>query len=368
MTLPLRPSRPPSSRAQIALVAGGVGSLLYFAHAVFVPIALAILFSLLLSGAVEALHRGRVPRALSASLIVFLLLGVIIGAVYSLWRPAQSWIAMAPHTASVIQRKIAPVAKFVQRIEVVSDRAQKLTQIPASGSTAPTAAVTTPAPAETGVLVETRAAVIGASTVVILTLFLLSAGPPVLARMSATFADNTHAAQVLVIYRAIRSELGRYYATIALINLGLGAATFATMWWLKMPNPMLWGVMAGTLNFIPYVGSTATFLILSVVAFVSFDDFGRILAVPGSYLLLATLEGQIIQPLLVGRRLELNPIIVFVAVWLGGWFWGIPGIVLAIPTLVALKVAAAHHKNGRSLVGFLSPSDAKPITLRKRAA
>jgi predicted PurR-regulated permease PerM len=103
------------------------------------------------------------------------------------------------------------------------------------------------------------------------------------------------------------------------------------------------------------VGSAATFLILCVVAFVSLNDLGRILAVPGSYLALATVEGQVVQPLLVGRRLELNSIIVFLALWFGGWFWGIPGIILAIPALVALKVAAEHHKHGKSLVEFLSP-------------
>ena len=120
-----------------------------------------------------------------------------------------------------------------------------------------------------GVLVATRAGLVEAMTVVILTLFLLSAGPPVIARMSATFADNTQAAQMLLVYREIRAEVGRFYATIALINLGLGVATSTAMWTLGMPNPVLWGVMAGFFNFIPYVGSTATLLILGVVAFVS---------------------------------------------------------------------------------------------------
>ena len=80
-----------------------------------------------------------------------------------------------------------------------------------------------------------------------------------------------------------------------------------------------------------------------IVAFVSFDTIGPVLAAAGGYLGLATIEGQVVQPLLVGQRLELNPIIVFLALWFGGWFWAIPGIVLAIPALVALKVAAEHH-------------------------
>jgi predicted PurR-regulated permease PerM len=366
-----RPSRPRSSASLVLLVTGGLGLLLYYAHAVFIPIALAFLFALLLSGPVEALYRRAVPRGITAVLILLVFLAIVASGVYGLLNPAQKWLAAAPRTASIIQHKIAPAAKVVQRIQVVTDRAGKLTDsspLTISAATALSPPPASPAPASQGMLVATRTAVVGAVTVAILTLFLLSAGPPVIARMSATFADNTHAAQVLLVYQAIRSELGRYYATIALINLGLGIATSAAMWACGMPNPALWGVMAGMFNFIPYVGSAATLLILSVVAFVSFDDIGHILAVPGSYLLLATLEGQVVQPLLVGRRLELNPIIVFLAVWFGGWFWGIPGIILAIPTLVAIKVAAEHQKNGKSLVEFLSPGSIRRFMPRKPTA
>ena len=368
MNSPVSPTRPRSSRAVVFLASVVAGALLYFAHAVFVPIALAILFALLLSGPVEALNRGGLPRVVSAVMILLIFLSVVAGGVYELWTPAQKWLASAPRTTSVIQRKIAPAARFMQRIEIVSDRAAKLTQNTTNVAGAPAAPVASAAPVDPeGVLVATRTALLSALTAVILTLFLLSAGPPVIARMSATFADNTHAAQILLVYKAVRTEVARYYATIALINLGLGVATSTAMWALGMPNPVLWGVMAGIFNFIPYVGSAATFLILCVVAFVSFDDMGRILAVPGSYLVLATVEGQVIQPLFVGRRLELNSIIVFLALWVGGWFWGIPGIILAIPTLVALKVAAEHHKQGKSLVEFLSPNPVKRLLPRKGA-
>jgi predicted PurR-regulated permease PerM len=98
---------------------------------------------------------------------------------------------------------------------------------------------------------------------------------------------------------------------------------------------------------------------LVIVAFVSFDGVGRVLAVGATYLGIATIEGQIVQPLLVGHRLDLSPIIVFLALWFGGWFWGIAGVVLAVPSLVALKVVAEHSKQGTPLVAFLSPSMAK---------
>jgi predicted PurR-regulated permease PerM len=363
----MKPPRPRSTTALLILTVGAAGVFLYFAHAVFIPIALATLFFLLLSAPVESLYRRGVPRVVSAVLILLLFLAVLAVAAHGLWTPAQKWLAEAPRTASLIQHKIAPAAKMVQRIEVVTDRAGTLT-----GNAAPSPAGAPPpqaaATSETqGVMFATRAALVGALTALILTLFLLSAGPPVIARMCATFADQTHAAQILMVYNAVRSEVARYYATIFMINLGLGIATSVSMWALGMPNPVLWGAMAGVLNFIPYVGSAATFFILGIVAFVSFQDIGRILAVPGSYLLLATVEGQVVQPLFVGRRLELNSIIVFLALWFGGWFWGIPGIILAIPSLVALKVAAEHHRHGKSLVEFLGPGSIKRFATRKRS-
>jgi predicted PurR-regulated permease PerM len=192
-----------------------------------------------------------------------------------------------------------------------------------------------------------------------LTLFFFAGGPPMLVRMTGAVAGDVHSTHVLKVIDAVRREVGRYYATIALINVGLAVATGLAMMALGMPNPILWGVLAGVLNFIPYAGSATTLLVLTVVAFVSFDGVGRVVAVAATYLGLATVEGQIVQPLLVGHRLDLSPVIVFLALWVGGWFWGIAGIVMAVPGLVALKVVAEHSKRGLPWLEFLSPNFAK---------
>lgn len=109
-----------------------------------------------------------------------------------------------------------------------------------------------------------------------------------------------------------------------------------------------------------------TLLILTVVALVSFDGIGRIAAVIASYLALAVVEGQVVQPLFVGHRLEINPLLVFLAVWFGGWMWGIAGITIAVPGLVALKVAAEHSERGQPLVEFLSPGSTRFKTAGRR--
>jgi len=131
-----------------------------------------------------------------------------------------------------------------------------------------------------------------------------------------------------------------------------------------MPNPMLWGAVAGVLNFIPYLGSATTLAILTLVALVTFDTIPHVLMVAASYLALAAVEGHIVEPIFLGRRLDLNPIVVFVALWSGGWLWGMPGVVFALPVLVAAKVAASHSSRGDVVVRFLSPSDPEPVGSR----
>ena len=359
---PASPQRPRSSIALILLVSGLTGALGYFARGAFIPVGLAVLFALLLSSPVEALHRRGLPRSVSALLILAIFLGLVGGTVNLLWEPAQKWLAAAPRTSLTIQRKLGPVARVMHRIDVATNQAGHLTDAGANTAPSPPKVMTAASDSD-GLLAETRAALVAAMTVVILTLFLLAAGPPVLARMSAAFASDAHASHMLRVIEAIRSEVGRYYATIGLINLALGTATFGAMTALGMPNPLLWGVLAGVLNFIPYVGSATTLLVLAVVALVSFDGVERVMAVTGTYLFLTSVEGQIVQPLFVGQRLKLSPIIVFLALWFGGWFWGVAGIVLAVPSLVALKVAAEHSNHGAPLVAFLSPGTSKRLML-----
>jgi predicted PurR-regulated permease PerM len=351
------------------LAAIAIGCVAYFGRSALIPIALAILFSLVLSTPVEALHRHGLPRSLAAILILLVILSLLGESVNLLWTPAQTWWASAPHTIKIIEKKIRPASQMLNRIEALSDRAGQIAQSPPPnpGASAALAAVPSPPPVSgpstvqsrgvaTELLDQIRTTLVSIITVIILTLFLLAGGLPMSARMSAALASDLHSTQTLKVIDAVRSEVSRYYVSIAMINAGLGVATGILTMLLGMPNPLLWGAVAAVLNFIPYVGSATTLVLLTVVAFVSFDDFGRVAAVAGGYLALSTIEGQAIQPLIVGHRLELNPIIVFLALWFGGWLWGIPGIVIAVPSLVALKVVAEHSRNGQPLTEFLSPN------------
>ncbi|HTD74465.1 MAG TPA: AI-2E family transporter [Steroidobacteraceae bacterium] len=340
------------------LVAGAFGLLLYFAHVAFIPVALALLISLVLSGPVEALHDRHVPRSLSAALIMAVILGIMVALVNFMSEPAQKWFAAAPHTVRLIERKIRPFELIMARIGELRNSAGNIGSGPPpaqAGAPAPAPAAAPQESAPAMLLDSARTVVLSSVTIIILTLFLLSGGPPMLARMTAAFASDLKSAHILAVIENVRSEVGRFYVTTALINVGLGIATSFAMMACGMPNPFLWGTMAFILNFIPYAGPTVTLLVLTVVAIISFDGLGHAAAVAGCYLALATVEGQFVQPLLVGRRLQLNPMLVFLALWFGGFFWGIAGIILATPTLAALKVVATHSAGGQQLLDFLSP-------------
>src|SRR3984885_8968487 len=126
------------------LVWGAIGLLLYVAHVAFIPIALALLFALILSGPVEALRKIRVPRSIGATLILAIVLAVVAGTVDLMWTPAQQWFAAAPQTMKIIKRKVAPVGKFMTHLENLRNSAGNI----AASGRVPPASAAAPPPAE----------------------------------------------------------------------------------------------------------------------------------------------------------------------------------------------------------------------------
>ncbi len=335
-----------------------LGVLLYVAHNAFIPVALALLMGLVLSGPVEALHKHRVPRSLSAVLILVVTLSLIGGTVSMLWTPAQTWFAKTPETISLLQHKARPLTRFIGHLDELRNRASTLG--PAGKTSAPPV-VSVATPSGPGLIIDASGSIITSLlTFVIVTLFLLTGGPPMLARMTVAFVDDLDASHVQMVIEKVRVELGRFYLTTTFINIGLGIVTGLAMWAWGLPTPYLWGALAALLNYIPYAGAITTVSVLTIVAVVSFNTLGQIIGVAATYVLIATIEGQVAQPLLVGRRLEVNPLLIFLALWFGGLYWGIAGIVLATPALVALKVIAQNSKSGRPMMEFLGPNDQAP--------
>lgn len=330
-----------------------VGAVLYFAQDVLIPVAMAVFLAMLLTPAVDRLQRWGLRRGIAVTLVMVVVFAAAAAAVNAAWKPATEWLARAPQTLRQIDPRLRPVREMFERVDAVAERASRLTQ----GGSAVTGkpAIVTPVAGESTAISFTKS-FLEALTVIPLTLFFLLGGPPLLARMGASLSGSEASMRTLRLTEAIRYEVGRYFGTVALINIGLGICTALAMYALGMPNAILWGVLVALFNFVPYLGPIAAFFILSIAALVTFDTLGRALAVPGVFLLLHLVEGQLVQPLTVGRRFEVNALVVLLAVWFGYGFWGIPGMLLAMPVVVAIKVAAQYQPSWRTVRDFLSPN------------
>jgi predicted PurR-regulated permease PerM len=341
----------------------GVGAVLYFAQDVLIPVAMALFLALLLTPAVDRLQRWGVRRGIAVVIVMFVVLATTAAALNAVWGPATEWLARAPQTLRQIDPRLRPVREMFERVDAVAERAGQLAQ----GNSAVTGkpAIVTPVAGRSTAIAIT-ASLIEALTVIPLTLFFLLGGPPLLARMGASLSGSEASVRTLRLTEAIRYEVGRYFATVALINVGLGACTALAMYALGMPNAILWGVLVAVFNFVPYLGPIAAFFILAVAALVTFPDLSHALAVPGVFIVLHLIEGQIVQPLTVGRRFEVNGLVVLLAVWFGWGFWGIPGMLLAMPLVVAIKVAVQYQPEWRTVRDFLAPNGYwNPRSLRR---
>jgi predicted PurR-regulated permease PerM len=186
--------------------------------------------------------------------------------------------------------------------------------------------------------------VFSGAVMIILLYFLLASGDMFLSKLIKVTPSLANKKRAVDIARQIETEVSTYLATLTLINLVVGVAVGTAMWLIGIPNPLLWGVLAAVANFIPYLGPIAMITVLAMVGFLTFDDLGQALLAPGVYIGLHLLETYLLTPLILGRRLTLNPVVIFLGFTFWGWLWGITGAVLAVPIMVVFKIFCDHSE------------------------
>jgi predicted PurR-regulated permease PerM len=189
---------------------------------------------------------------------------------------------------------------------------------------------------------------------IVLTLFLLIFGDRLQRRIVACGRTFAARRRIVVVLSQVQSDLTRYLGTITLINLGLGVVVAGVMFWLGLPNPVLWGAVACVLNFAPYIGAMLTAATLLLVGFSSFDTVPQMLGPALAFLGLTIVEGQFLTPMLLGHRLELSPLVVFVAVMTLGWLWGLVGALLAVPIVASVRIILGGAPGCRPLARLLA--------------
>jgi predicted PurR-regulated permease PerM len=207
----------------------------------------------------------------------------------------------------------------------------------------------------TGFLMALLQKIVAGTLVALILLYFILSSPSLftlkLVRALPRLRDKVRAVEII---RTVRQEVSTYFLTITLINVGLGACTALVMYALGMPSPLLWGVMAMLFNFVPYLGPMSGLIVLTLAALHTFGEAGQIIAVPAAFFALVLLEGQVLNPLIVGRRLQCNPVAVFGSFVVWGWLWGVAGLVVAVPLLVVLKTFSHHVPSFTPLAHFLS--------------
>lgn len=344
-----RSRAPLRSVALVGLLVLAVFYTLYFARPLILPIVVAVLLNLLLSPIVHGLARVRVPMAVSALLVVATVATVLAGGAYMLIEPATEWLEKAPNTMSKVERKLRQFKEPVEKVQRAGEEVEKLTEVDGQRR----ATVEMKKPSLTGVLFEsTRAVVVGASLVLVLLYFLLAAGNRFLRRL-VRVVPRPYGHRFIKIARQLQVDLSRYLVTVTAINLTLGALVGLATHLYGLPNPVLWGVLAALLNFVPYLGAIVGVAIVALVSVVTFDTVGQMLLPPLTYLMLTSTEGYFLTPMILGRRLTLNPLTILLSLLLWSWLWGIPGAVLSVPILVALKIFCDHLESLKPLGQFL---------------
>lgn len=193
----------------------------------------------------------------------------------------------------------------------------------------------------------------GTITTMMLLYFLLASGDLFLQKLVKILPRLHDKKRAVEIVREMEHQISTYLFTVTLINIGVGIAVAAAMYALDMPNPMLWGVMACLLTYIPYLGPVIGVLTVVVVATLTFDNIGWALLIGGTYWGITIIEGTFVTPQILGHRLTLNPFVILAGLIFWGWLWGIPGTLLAVPLIASAKIFSDHIESLAPLGEFL---------------
>ena len=327
---------------------------IYFVRSLLLPIVLALLLSYLLRPIVRALAKIRIPPLIGAALLLLSLVGAIVYASSFLVVPAAGWLEKAPYSLQQLQQRLRPFKKPMEKVAQASGAIENLTNTESAQANKPPKVEVKEQSLTDRLMVQTPEFLISALTMLILLYFLLAYDGVFLAKLIKLMPTLSDKKRAVSIAHQIEAQVSRYLFTVTLINCCLGLAVGTTVGLLGLRNPLMWGVLVAVLNFIPYLGALTGIICMTLGAILSFDSLGYALIFPACYFVLAALEGNFITPMVMGRSLTLNPVLVLLSLTFWGWMWGIVGIILAVPILAAFKILCAHIKPMEPLSEFLS--------------
>ncbi len=327
-------------------------AVVFVSRTLLFPIVMAVFLALLLMPAVAGLRRLRIIEPIGAAIVIALTLGAVGGLFVYLQEPAAKWIGEGPQKLRGLENK---VRELIRPVTAVTGATERVAEIASGGDEKKAKEVVVERPSLSPMLGTAQALVAGVGSTLVLLYFLLASGDLFLRKLIRVVPGLRDKIRAVEIARGVQQHIGRYFVATVLISIAHGVVTTIAMYFVGLPTPALFGAVAGVLNFLPYVGPLITLIFILIASVVAFDTLWQI-ALPGLiYVVIASLDGEIAQPFAYGATVRVNTVVLFVWVLLWAWLWGIAGLLVAVPILVALRICAEHIPALATWAEFLSP-------------
>ena len=327
--------------SQISLIGLFVIALLwcgYVAQPVIVPVLLAWAIATIVLPLVKWMQDRGVPRVLAAVTVTLLLVTLIVSLLALLSTPVAYWLGRATEVGALIKQKLQTITQplalleeLQKALDVIGAAGQPALKVEQQSATVVTTIFSFLTPAVSQLILFIGALV-----------FYLVYQERLRSTAVYFLRERESRLSTLRTLSDIDESMTTYFGTFTIVNVCLGLATVVLTWLVGLPNPLLWGVLAGVLNYIPYIGPVLVTGALGTVGLLTYPTLHEGAVAPLIFLVIVTVEGQFLTPAIMGRRLELNPFAVFLAIAFCTWLWGPIGAFLSVPLLMALTVTLGH--------------------------
>ena len=325
---------------------------LYVARDLVLPIILAALLSLTFIPLVRKLKRAGIPEPLTSFLLIGSITVALATAIYFGSTPVSDMIAKAPEIGAELRSKLTQMSSTVEAVKSATEEVESMTE-QVTGETTPKVIIKEP-----GILSSAAdwLSQIGATIAIslVLTFFVLASSTLFHEKLISSYVRLSDKKRALQKTYEIEAKISRYLLTVTTINLCLGGVIAAGLWLYGFANPLIWGLLAAGLNFLPFIGALVGTVLITIFSILQFDTLSAALPVPLIYYSCTLLEGQIITPYILGKRLEFNTVAILLALTIWGWLWGVPGILISVPILVVIKELTADSERWSVLSNFIS--------------
>lgn len=301
----------------------------------FLPVTIALVIAVAMVPLLEWLERRRLPSPLAALLCVIIFLGLANGAIASVIIPATEWFARLPSRIRLIRKNLSPLIDIYSSFErFVDETMGSLLRNTAHGRT-----VTVQSPNSLFDYVASSAphALVQLVFATLVVYFFLSSWTRMRRRTITSRGSFSSAMTTARVIQEMVDRTSAYLATITAVNIGMGILVALILWFAGMPSPIMWGGLVAILNYVPYFGPIVAAGLLAVGGLMTFSDLGYALVPALLFVAVHLVEANVLTPMLVGRRLTINPLLILVALSFWSWVWGTAGALLAVPLLIILK-------------------------------